>query len=119
MRILGLIPKEDQLQLLRLCSVVVQPSLFEGWSTVVEEAVALGKRLVLSDLPVHREQSPPFAEYFEPTSVDSLIRCLSRKELWASDWNPDAEKESIVRYRKKFQEFGTQFLEIAGVLSGA
>ena len=35
---------------------VAQPSLFEGWSTIVEDAKTLGKPIFVSDLPVHREQ---------------------------------------------------------------
>ncbi len=35
---------------------VVQPSHFEGWSTLVEDAKTLGKPLFVSNLPVHREQ---------------------------------------------------------------
>ena len=42
--LLGLIPRLDQIQLMRRSLAVVQPSLFEGWSTVVEDARALGKK---------------------------------------------------------------------------
>jgi len=33
---LGLIPRSDQLLLMKYASAIVQPSLFEGWSTVIE-----------------------------------------------------------------------------------
>jgi len=36
--LLGLIPRFEQVQLMRRSLAVVQPSLFEGWSTVVEDA---------------------------------------------------------------------------------
>ena len=35
------------------CRALINPSLFEGWSTTVEEAKALGVPMVLSDLAVH------------------------------------------------------------------
>jgi glycosyltransferase involved in cell wall biosynthesis len=54
--ILGLVPRADQIALLRRAVAVVQPSLFEGWSTLVEDAKTLGKPIFVSDLPVHREQ---------------------------------------------------------------
>lgn len=54
--ILGFIPREEQIALIRRSIAVAQPSVFEGWSTIVEDAKTLGKELVLSDLPVHREQ---------------------------------------------------------------
>lgn len=38
-------------------SALLNPSRFEGWSTTVEEAKAVGTPMLLSDLPVHREQA--------------------------------------------------------------
>jgi glycosyltransferase involved in cell wall biosynthesis len=54
--ILGLIPRADQIALLRRSVAVLQPSWFEGWSTIIEDAKTLGKPVIASDLPVHREQ---------------------------------------------------------------
>lgn len=39
-------------------NALLNPSRFEGWSTTVEEAKAVGTPTLLSDLPVHREQAP-------------------------------------------------------------
>ena len=50
---------------MRKAMAVIQPSLFEGWSTVVEDARALGKPMILSDFPVQIEQDPPSSDYFE------------------------------------------------------
>ncbi len=55
-RILGVIARQDMLVLLAHCMVLLNPSRFEGWSTTVEEAKALGKPLLVSDIAVHREQ---------------------------------------------------------------
>ncbi len=54
--VLGVIDRLDMLVLLAHAMAVVNPSRFEGWSSSVEEAKALGKRLLVSDIPVHREQ---------------------------------------------------------------
>lgn len=54
--ILGLIPRAEQIALVRRAAAVVQPSLFEGWSTIIEDAKTLGKPVFASDLPVHAEQ---------------------------------------------------------------
>jgi len=72
--ILGIIPREDQLQLLRRSLAVIQPSLFEGWSSVVEESRALGKTIFLSDLPVHYEQNPKYAVFFDRYDVNDLVQ---------------------------------------------
>ena len=77
-RILGVIPREDMLVLLAHCMAVLNPSRFEGWSTTVEEAKALGKRLLVSDIPVHREQvaALPDAQSFgtdDPARLSDLL----------------------------------------------
>jgi glycosyltransferase involved in cell wall biosynthesis len=74
--VLGLIPRLHQLALMRGCCAVLQPSLFEGWSTVVEDARVLGKKIVLSDIPVHLEQSPELAIYFDRNSAHDLAKAL-------------------------------------------
>ena len=65
-RFLGLAPYKDVATLMRASIAIINPSLFEGWSTTVEEAKSLGKRLLLSDIPVHREQNPSRGIYFDP-----------------------------------------------------
>lgn len=70
--ILGSIPYMDVLGLMAMSSAVLNPSLFEGWSTTVEEAKALGAQLILSDIPVHREQTKNRALYFDPRKPDEL-----------------------------------------------
>ena len=55
---------------------VLNPSLFEGWSTTVEEARALQVPMVLSDLPVHQEQADGIARFFDRTSASSLADAL-------------------------------------------
>ena len=46
MILLGMIPHDHIFQLIRQCLAVLQPSLFEGWSTTVEEAKSVGKRII-------------------------------------------------------------------------
>jgi len=75
-RILGLIPREHIPALMRACTALVNPSLFEGWSTTVEEARALGTPMILSDLPVHREQMGSEALYFNRFSAKDLAERL-------------------------------------------
>ena len=71
-KILGVLPRTEQLQLMRSADCIVQPSLFEGWSTLVEDARTLGQRLVVSDIGIHREQEPASALFFDPASPDDL-----------------------------------------------
>jgi glycosyltransferase involved in cell wall biosynthesis len=55
-RCLGLVPRAEQIALMRGAQAVLQPSRFEGWSTIVEDAKTLGKTVLASDIAVHREQ---------------------------------------------------------------
>lgn len=75
-RHLGVLPYEHLGPLLAASMALLNPSLFEGWSTTVEEARALGVPAILSDLPVHREQMGDAATYFDPHDPESLASAL-------------------------------------------
>ena len=55
-RFLGLLPRSEQLAVTRGAVAALQPSRFEGWSTIIEDAKSLGKFVIASEFPVHREQ---------------------------------------------------------------
>ena len=114
--ILGLIPKSDQFQLLRGSVALVQPSFFEGWHTGVEEARLVGKTLVLSDIPVHREQNPPNRLFFAPNDPEML----AEKMLTAFDSNHfgyDIEKETLARQSYSYLQlaYGENFLKLVSL----
>jgi glycosyltransferase involved in cell wall biosynthesis len=112
--ILGVIPRIEQIQLMRRAMAVVQPSLFEGWSTVVEDARALGKPILLSDLPVHFEQAPDHAEHFNRMDTDDLIQKLSRLRPVLRP-GPDALSEQKAREQSRLlvRDCALQFCCIA------
>lgn len=112
-RLLGVVPREEQIQLIRRCLAVIQPSLFEGWSTIVEFAKTLGRPIVLSDLAVHYEQCAD-ASFFRRDSGSELATLL------AYAWNnlesgPDAvkERESMMAGEDRARKFAREFLSIA------
>ena len=76
-RFLGFIDRNDQLCLMKNAIGIIQPSLFEGWSTVVEDAKALNQHIIVSDIAVHKEQLGEKGLYFDPYSEDSLIAQIS------------------------------------------
>lgn len=80
--LLGLIDRTDQIEIFRHAAAVIQPSLFEGWSTVVEDARAIGRPIFLSDIPVHREQSPDRCIYFSAKSDEEVAQLLF--DIWDS-----------------------------------
>jgi len=89
MKILGIVPYADLAALMRRAVAVVNPSLFEGWSTSVEEAKTLGKRVILSSIPVHREQDPERGVFFDPRDPEALAKALA--EAWGS-FDPEEER---------------------------
>jgi hypothetical protein len=111
---LGLIPKFEQVQLMRQSLAVIQPSLFEGWSTLVEDARSLGKTMILSDLPVNLEQDPPHSIFFDRTSPEQLAQRI--EELWL-ERSPGSDLEAEHQAREnsyaEVQAYGYRFLEIA------
>ena len=84
-RILGAIDYAEVLFLMRHCVAVLNPSRFEGWSSTVEEAKGMGKRLILSSIAVHREQDPPGALFFEPDDEHTLAQVMATHWTHSSD----------------------------------
>jgi glycosyltransferase involved in cell wall biosynthesis len=115
-RLLGVLPRNEQIQVLRYCAAVLQPSLFEGWSTVVEDAKAVGRPLILSDLAVHKEQTEGLQDvwFFDRSSAGDLARAL--KSAWPSlSPGPDAheEKKAGEVAQQRCRVLARQFIEIA------
>lgn len=73
---IGIVPYKELIQLMIHSIAVINPSLFEGWSTSVEEAKAMNLKVILSDIPVHREQNPRRGIFFPPHDPEQLARIL-------------------------------------------
>lgn len=101
-RILGVIPYDDVVSLLRQCLCLINPSRFEGWSTTVEEAKSFDKPMLISDIPVHREQAEDVARFFACDDAQRLA------ELMWEQWNtphqpcmPDAKAAERAHLAKR------------------
>jgi glycosyltransferase involved in cell wall biosynthesis len=94
--VLGQVPYNDLVALMRCATVVLQPSRYEGWNTSVEDAKALGAPLLCSDIPVHREQAAEFgARFFDVGSASSLANAL--QSMWESARKPSEEDRQVAR----------------------
>lgn len=110
---LGLLPHDHVYSLIRQSKCVLNPSLFEGWSTSVEESKSVGKRMLLSDLNVHKEQAPAKSIYFDRYNVQDLAKQL--KKAWLEfDSGPDIELENVARQQldSRMIDFANKFFEI-------
>ena len=81
---LGKVPYHDLINLIYNSQAVINPSYFEGWSTIVEEAKILNKHIILSNIKVHVEQKPQKSFYFnpnDPKKLSKILMKLSKKKL--------------------------------------
>lgn len=108
-KILGVVSYKDVISLMHHAIAVINPSLFEGWSTTVEEAKVMGKRLILSDIPVHREQVTDGSNFFDPNNPEELAEKIwlevesGVKRMNMSDHVRDAQI-AFSGYGMKYQE---------------
>jgi len=112
-RLLGLLDRRTQIQVMRKSAAVVQASLFEGWSALVEDARALGKPIFLSDIPVHREQAPSRATYFDPESAEELAGAIENE--WPHlEPGPALESERQAREEQQplILDFARRFVDV-------
>jgi glycosyltransferase involved in cell wall biosynthesis len=111
--ILGLIPYEHVFALMRQSLAVLQPSNFEGLSMSLAEARSIGKRVILSDLNVHKEMAPEWALFFNRTNEHELAQCMLQTYSDAKP-GPDRELEALMKERnpKRIQDFGRAFMNV-------
>jgi glycosyltransferase involved in cell wall biosynthesis len=101
-KFLGFLDREVQLQLMNHSKAIIQPSLFEGWSTVIEDAMAMNQTIIASDLEVNEEQLGDNGIYFDRLNSEELADILK-------DFKPSKMKYD---YHLKLKEFATQFYNI-------
>ena len=101
--LLGIIPRREQIILMKYSQAVIQPSLFEGWSTVIEDAKSLQVPVIASSIPVNIEQLGPAGIYFEPHDEEALASILLN--FPNSNINDTLYPEYRIRIRDAAQEF--------------
>ncbi len=105
---LGLIPREEQLALIKGSLAIIQPSFFEGWSTIVEDCKALNHFILLSNLRVHREQME-YSSYenhlfFDPSSYESLVAAIKNVLENGYTLKPFDYSQDIQKYVQSLQK---------------
>lgn len=109
-KFLGFIPRVEQLFLMQQAKAVIQPSYFEGWSTVVEDVKALQSYILLSDIKVHREQMLYNCDFFKPNDPNELVLLL-KKHI---DIEP---KFNHIDYKLNVKKFSNDFVKLIELAS--
>jgi len=104
-KFLGFIDREEQLLLMEKSIAVIQPSLFEGWSTVVEDVKAMNQHIIVSSIEVHKEQLTNNMTYFEPNNAVELANIM----LKFIDMEPPKIKND---YEENKHKFANDFINI-------
>lgn len=100
---LGVVSRQTQMELFYGCDVLLQPSLFEGWSTSIEEALYLGTPIIASDIDVNVEQLHNCADavFFQKNSSDDLAVKMTHELLKIDD---DKLRNRRFERKLRFQE---------------
>ena len=107
---LGLVKYDEVLSLIFYSQCIINPSIFEGWSSTVEQAKSYKKNLILSNIGVHLEQKPEYSKFFNPKNHKKLAKLIlniyKNKNPYKQKFNfKTIEKElnlKIFDYSKKF-----------------
>ena len=109
-KFLGFIDRVDQLAFMKNALAVIQPSLFEGWSSVVEDAKAMNQNLIVSSLSVHQEQLGNKAYFFNPNDEIELMKQMLlflENKIDAPEYN----------YNEQLHLFGEKFMDVISVIN--
>jgi glycosyltransferase involved in cell wall biosynthesis len=111
--ILGQVPYPDLINLMSMATLVIQPSRFEGWSTIVQDSKALGRSVICSDIPVHREQAPEALGFFPCDEPDVLAELIAGcwKELEPGP-NLNRQQQTLAREREFAHQHAAALLEL-------
>ena len=115
-KVLGIIPYVDTQTLMAHSHAVLNPSRFEGWSTAVEEAKTFQKPLLLSDIPVHREQAPALGKFF--TVDDSQALATLIHGILTSEYQEINQTNIAADYQSRLSDFGKAYLNILNSVMG-
>jgi glycosyltransferase involved in cell wall biosynthesis len=96
----GFISREDQLVLMKNAMAIIQPSLFEGWSTVIEDCKALGKYVIASDLDVNKEQLSSNVSFFGRNNSRELAAHMTDVLTDGKKVTPHNYDENIEAFKK-------------------
>jgi len=110
---LGIVPYDDMMSLIYHSIAIINPSKFEGWSSSVEQAKSMGKKILLSDIDVHKEQNPNRGIFFKEDNFIQLSKII--ENIWNSFDKKTEKKKFKSSYKlnqKNFENYALDFQKI-------
>tara|TARA_R110000824_G_scaffold213074_3_gene399368 strand:+ start:1286 stop:2395 length:1110 start_codon:yes stop_codon:yes gene_type:complete len=103
---LGSLPRSSLAPLYRGARFFVNPSIREGHSNTLLEAISLGCPVLLSDLPENRDLRLNAKHYFSPENMRSMVSALDRAHA-----NPDVFRVNYDRF-PQWEEIADQTIHV-------
>ena len=102
---LDLVSYDELIYLLINSKAYINPSLYEGWNSTVELAKNFHKKLILSNIKVHREQLGSKAAYFNPRNHQTLAKkILMNNNNKKSDINTKFVEDQYDKFSNKLRD---------------
>ncbi len=102
-QLIGHVSRSDLACLYRAASLLLFPSLYEGFGLPVVEAMASATPVLASDVPAVREVAGNAADFFDPNDVDTMKTALLRLL-----GDPERQAELVTRGLERAREFSWQ-----------
>ena len=99
-KILNVIPKNDQINLIRSSLGLIQPTLYEGGpgGFSVYESISIGKKVIISNIPINKEINKGNKIFFKAHNSNDLY--LKLKKI-INKKNTDENKKKLILQSKK------------------
>lgn len=110
-KMLGFLERKEQIVVMKNAMYLIQPSLFEGWGTVVEDAKVLDKTILLSDISVHREQKNEKCILFNPQDEMELARLIEIENSKEHSSDIDVGIKNMYECARKYSKTFAQLLD--------
>jgi len=94
-RLLGFVPTNDLRDLYSTCSLMIFPSLYEGFGLPIIEAMACGAEVACSNTSSMKEIGEKHAALFNPLSIEEMARVMRHP--------PQSPNKERIRYGQSFQ----------------
>lgn len=113
---LNLIPYGDVFGLIKFSKCVINPSLFEGWSSTVEECKSVLKPMILSDIDVHKEQYPEALFFDKENHLDLAEKIKMINVENTKTVQMISNDQALRQFEIRFKSFAKKYIDIVNKL---